>query len=83
MYVWEVRENGGYEGVYWSILVKDNDEALEKVKGILLKDLGNAHYWDLLAKSQIPAVNNLTKLSDYLEFEKQYESLEVRKIEVI
>ena len=32
MYVWEVRENGGYDGIYWTILVKDDSKSLDKVK---------------------------------------------------
>lgn len=83
MYVWEVRENGGYEGIYWSTLVKDDEFALKKIKKILIDDLSSTYDYDVMAKSQIPVVSNLTELPDYLEFEKKYESLEVSKIEVI
>ena len=83
MYVWEVRENGGYDGIYWTILVKDDSEALDKVKGILLTHLNDCYDYDLIAKSKIPVVESLTELPDYLELEKMYDSLEVSKIEVI
>lgn len=83
MYVWEVRENGGYDGIYWTVLVKDDSEALCKVKKILLENLETEYDWDLLAKSQIEPVNNLFELSSDLSFEKKYSTLEVKKIQVI
>lgn len=83
MYVWEVRENGGYDGIYWTVLVKDDSEALGKIKKILLNHLNDCHDYDLIAKSQITVVESLTELPDYLELEKRYDSLEVTKVEVI
>ena len=82
-YVWEVRENGGYDGIYWTVLVRDDSEALGKVKKILLDHLNDCHDYELIAKSQIPTVESLTELPDYLEFEKGSETLEVTKVEVI
>lgn len=82
MYVWEVRAFEQYDGVYWRVLIRDDNQALEKIKETLLKDLRDSHDYDLLAKSQISIVEGLTKLADYLEFEKRHEALEVEKIEV-
>lgn len=39
MYVWELKEVVAYEGNLWSILIKDDEKALEKVKGIVLEHL--------------------------------------------
>lgn len=82
-YVWEVRENGGYDGIYWTVLVRDDSEALGKVKKTLLDHLNDCHDYELIAKSQIPTVESLTELPDYLEFEKGSETLEVTKVEVV
>lgn len=83
MYVWEVRENGGYDGIYWTILVKDDSESLGKVKKVLIEHLNDCPDYDLIAKSKIPVVESLTELPDYLEIEKMYDSLEVSKVEVV
>ena len=39
MYVWEVREVIDYEGNLWSILLKDDDNVLGKVKEIVSSEL--------------------------------------------
>ena len=83
MYVWEVRENGGDDGIYWRYLISDDGEAVNKIKKILLENLNSEYDWDLIAKSQIGVVNNLFNLSDNLEFEKKYSVLEVFKIEIM
>lgn len=84
MYVWEVREDGGEcEGIYWRYLFRCDDEALSKIKKVLIENLNNSYDWDLTAKSQIAVVVNLSGLSDGLVFEKKYSVLEVKKIEVI
>ena len=39
MYVWELKEAVAYEGNLWSVLIKDDEEVLGKVKGIVLEQL--------------------------------------------
>lgn len=39
IYVWELKEAVDYEGNLWSILIKDDEKALEKVKGLVLEHL--------------------------------------------
>lgn len=32
MYVWEVKEDAGYDGILWSVLIKDDENALSKIR---------------------------------------------------
>lgn len=39
MYVWELKEAVAYEGNLWSVLIKDDEEVLGKVKDLVLEHL--------------------------------------------
>ena len=82
MFVYEVRENMGYDGIGDRVLVKDDENALEKVKGTLIEMLNKVDYPTVVFS--INEVNELSKLGDYHNFEVGYFlSFEVEKIEVI
>ena len=82
MFVYEVRENMGYDGIGDRILVKDDEKSLEKVREALIGMLELSH--QPLASITISDVKNMSKLEDYHSFEVgRYTSFEVEKVEVI
>lgn len=42
IYVWELKEVAAYEGNLWSILIKDDEEVLGKVKSFVLEQLAES-----------------------------------------
>lgn len=82
MFVYEVRENLGYDGIGKRFLVKESKYALNKVKSILIKMLKSS---DCPFKGfGIDDVNQLNELGEYHSFELDYfTSFEVLKIKVI
>lgn len=82
MFVYEVRENMGYDGIGDRVLVKDDENALEKVKETLIGMLNNVVCPTVVFS--INEVNELSKLEEYHNFEVGYfQRFEVEKIEVI
>ena len=83
MFVYEVRENMGYDGIIGDrFLVKDDEYSLEKVKGTLIEMLNKVDCPTVVFS--INEVNELSKLGDYHNFEVGYfQSFEVEKVEVI
>lgn len=82
MFVYEVRENMGYDGIGDRVLVKDDENALEKVKETLIGMLELSH--QPLASITVCDVKNMSKLEEYHNFELGYFlSFEVEKVEVI
>lgn len=82
MFVYEVRENMGYDGIGDRVLVKDDENALEKVKEAIIGMLEFSH--QPLASITISDVKNMSKLEEYHSFEVgRYTSFEVEKVEVI
>lgn len=82
MFVYEVRENAGYDGILDRVLIKDDENALEKVKETLIGMLEFSHH--PLASITISDVKNMSKLGEYHNFEVgYYMSFEVEKVEVI
>lgn len=82
MFVYEVRENMGYDGIGDRVLVKDDENALEKVKEALIGMLELSH--QPLASITISDVKNMSKLEGYHNFEVSFSlSFEVEKVEVI
>lgn len=83
MYVWEVREYVDYEGDIWSILIKDDENALEKVKSEILKQYESSCYYEGIKREQTNIVNNLDNLADFQKFKMgMCSQIEVEKIEV-
>lgn len=82
MFVYEVRENLGYDGIGKRFLVKEGKYALNKVKSILIKMLKSS---DCPLKGfGIDDVNKLNELGKYHSFEIGcFQSFEVLKIKVI
>lgn len=81
MFVYEVRENMGYDGIGDRFLVKDDENVVEKVKTnltYLLESTG-----DLLAVPHVKDIKGMTVLEDYHSFELMYCTIEVEKVEVI
>jgi len=83
MYVWEVRENGGYDGILWSVLIKDDEYALDKIKDVVIKDLECSSDREILAKQEIDVVQALVSIESYYKVEKFSTNIEVEKIEVL
>lgn len=82
MFVYEVRKNMGYDGIGDRVLVKDDENALEKVKGTLIEMLNKVDYPTVVFS--INEVNELSELGDYHDFEVGYFlSFEVEKVDVI
>ena len=82
MFVYEVRENAGYDGILDRVLIKDDKNSLEKVKEAIIGMLEFSH--QPLASIVISDVKNMSKLEEYHTFELGYFlSFEVEKIEVI
>lgn len=82
MFVYEVRENLGYDGIGRRFLVKEGEYALNKVKSILIKMLKSSDC--PLKEFRIADVNKLNELGGYHSFELDYfHSFEVLKIKVI
>ena len=82
MFVYEVRENAGYDGILDRVLIKDDENALEKVKEALIWMLELSH--QPLASITISDVKNMSKLEEYHSFEVgRYTSFDVEKVEVI
>ena len=81
MFVYEVRENAGFDGILDRVLVKDDEHSLEKVKQTLIQMLESTG--DLLAIPHIKDVKGITELEDFHSFELMYYNLESEKIEVI
>ena len=84
MYVWEVREYVDYEGNIWSILIKDDEHALEKIKSEIVKQYRTSCYYEDIRREQINKVNKLESLEDFQKFKTgMCSQIEVEKIEVI
>ena len=83
MYVWEVRENGGYDGILWSTLIRCYKNSLGKVKKTVLDDLKLSCGYDSIATAQIPIVENLNTLEDFMSFDKRGSTIEVIKTDVL
>ena len=82
MFVYEVRENMGYDGIGGRVLIKDDEYSLEKVKETLIGMLNNVVCPTVVFS--ISEVIELSKLGDYHNFEVGYfQSFEVLKIKVI
>ena len=82
MFVYEVRENMGYDGIGDRVLVKDDENALEKVKEAIIGMLEFSH--QPLASIVISDVKNMSEIEDYHSFELGYFlSFDVEKVEVI
>lgn len=82
MFVYEVRENLGYDGIGKRFLVKEGEYALNKVKSILIKMLKSSDC--PLKEFRIADVNKLNELGGYHSFESDYFTcFEVLKIKVI
>lgn len=81
MFVYEVRENMGYDGIGDRVLVKDDENALEKVKEALIWMLESTG--DLLAIPHIKYIKGMTELEDFHSFELMYCNIESEKVEVI
>ena len=81
MFVYEVRENMGYDGISDRVLVKDDENSLEKVEEKLIEMLESTG--DLLAIPHIKDIKGMTVLEDYHSFELMYCTIEVEKVEVI
>lgn len=84
MYVWEVRECVDYEGDTWSILIKDDEYSLEKVKSEIMKKYEFSCHYEDIKREQVSRVDSLQLLEDYQYFKFGIGSkIEVEKIEVI
>lgn len=84
MYVWEVREEVDYEGRSWSILVKDDEYALEKIKKEIIKHYNVCCYYKDIREEQVEKVSNLKHLDDFQSFKTSIGSrIEVEKTRVI
>lgn len=82
MFVYEVRENMGYDGIGDRVLVKDDEKSLEKVKEALIGMLESVGCPTVVFR--INEVNELSELEEYHNFEVGYFlSFEVEKVEVI
>lgn len=84
MYVWEVREYVDYEGDIWSILIKDDEHTLEKVKSEIVKQYEFSCHYEDIKREQTNIVNKLDSLVDFQKFKMgMCSQIEVEKIEVI
>lgn len=84
MYVWEVREYVDHEGDIWSILIKDDEYTLEKVKSEIVKQYESSCYYEDIKREQTNIVNKLDSLIDFQKFKMgMCSQIEVEKIEVI
>lgn len=81
MFVYEVRENAGYDGILDRVLIKDDENSLEKVKATLISMLESTG--DLLAIPHIKDIKGMTELEDFHSFELMYCNIESEKVEVI
>lgn len=81
MFVYEVRENAGYDGILDRVLIKDDENALEKVKEALIWMLESTG--DLLAIPHVKDIKGMTELEDFHSFELMYCNIESEKVEVI
>lgn len=84
MYVWEVRENASYDGILWSVLIKDDDKALEKIKCEIIKHYNTNCNCKHTKFTEVEKVRNLESLDEYMSFEfGKYSDIEVIKTKVI
>lgn len=81
MFVYEVRENAGYDGILDRVLVKDDENSLEKVKEALIWMLESTG--DLLAIPHVKDIKGMNELEDFHSFELMYCNIESEKVEVI
>ena len=84
MYVWEVRENGSYDGILWSVLIMDDDKALEKIKREIVSYYNTSCNCEYTKFTEVEKVRNLESLEEYMRFEfGRYSDIEVIKTMVI
>lgn len=82
-YVWEVRVNVEYEGNSHSVLIKDDENSLEKIKAEIVELYGMVCYYEDIRREQVSKVDSLQLLEDYQYFKIGISSkIEVEKIEV-
>ena len=84
MYVWEVRENASYDGILWSVLIMDDDKALEKIKSEIISYYNTSCNCKYTEFTETEKVRNLESLDEYMSFEfGRYSDIEVIKTKVI
>ena len=84
MYVWEVRENAGYDGILWSVLIMDDDNALEKIKREIISHYNTSCNCNYTILTETSNVKSLEYLEEYMSFEfGRYSDIEVIKTKVI
>lgn len=84
MYVWEVRENASYDGILWSVLILDDDKALEKIKCEIIKHYNTSCNCNYTVLTETSNVKRLEYLEEYMSFEfGRYSDIEVIKTKVI
>lgn len=84
MYVWEVRENASYDGILWSVLIVDNDKALEKIKREIISHYNTNCNCNYTILTEVSNVKGLEYLEEYMSFEfGRYSDIEVIKTKVI
>lgn len=84
MYVWEVRENASYDGILWSVLILDDDKALEKIKCEIIKYYNTRCNCEYTVLTETSNVKSLEYLEEYMSFEfGRYSDIEVIKTKVI
>ena len=84
MYVWEVRENASYDGILWSLLIMDDNKALDKIKREIISYYDISCNCKYTAFTETEKVRSLESLEEYMRFEfGTYSDIEVIKTEVI
>ena len=84
MYVWEVRENSSSDGILWSVLIMDDDKALEKIKREIVSHYNTSCNCEFCVFTDVEKVRNLESLEEYMSFEfGRYSDIQVFKYKVI
>lgn len=84
MYVWEVRVCVQYEGNSWSVLIKDDEKSLDKIKAEVLEQYDVFCYYEDIKREQVGIVSKLDFLEDFQSFKLGIDSkIEVEKVKVI
>lgn len=84
LYVWEVREVVYNEGVSWSLLIKDDENSLDKVKEEVIKYYTTNCFYKDIREEQINKIKNLTFLKTTQMFEfNPLSDIEIEKVIVI
>ena len=88
MYVWEVKEDASYDGILWSVLIKDDENSLGKIKKEVIQYYNTSSIFESDKINGIAKINSITNLEDllgiqmYLPFGR-YSTIEVNRVELL